>query len=252
MASLQRIVVSVGGAQDGSPAADRAAQLAAASGAALRRVSSVDCEQLLSEAGQLGADLLVTARSRSPADRSAALTQADWDLIRRSPCPVLLTRSASAAGYREILVAVDPMHEHDRPAALDDELIALAGRLAGACGARLRLVHCYLPPQYLPFRAPGAVGGISRDGPVTRLEAHQEALKALAVRHGVPESSVLLEPADPRDGIPDTARRLAADLVVMGAVARSRLRRLLIGSTAEPVLDQLACDVLVVKPPVVG
>jgi nucleotide-binding universal stress UspA family protein len=34
----------------------------------------------------------------------------------------------------------------------------------------------------------------------------------------------------------------------MGAVARSRLRRLLVGSTAEAVMDRLACDVLAVKP----
>jgi universal stress protein E len=34
----------------------------------------------------------------------------------------------------------------------------------------------------------------------------------------------------------------------MGAIARSGLKRLLIGNTAERVLDRLACDVLVLKP----
>jgi universal stress protein E len=34
----------------------------------------------------------------------------------------------------------------------------------------------------------------------------------------------------------------------MGAVSRSALRRLLIGNTAERVLDELGCDVLIVKP----
>ena len=47
------------------------------------------------------------------------------------------------------------------------------------------------------------------------------------------------------------ARLLAAerraDLMVMGAVSRSRLREIFIGSTAERVLDHLPCDVLVVK-----
>jgi universal stress protein E len=36
--------------------------------------------------------------------------------------------------------------------------------------------------------------------------------------------------------------------VVIGAVSRSRLDRVLIGNTAERVLDKLECDVLVVKP----
>jgi universal stress protein E len=42
--------------------------------------------------------------------------------------------------------------------------------------------------------------------------------------------------------------RLRADLLVMGAVSRSRLQELFVGSTAERVLDHLGCDVLVVKP----
>jgi universal stress protein E len=34
----------------------------------------------------------------------------------------------------------------------------------------------------------------------------------------------------------------------MGAVSRSGLKRLLIGNTAERVLDLLTCDILIVKP----
>ena len=41
---------------------------------------------------------------------------------------------------------------------------------------------------------------------------------------------------------------LAASLLVMGAVSRSRLQEIFLGSTAERVLDRIGCDVLVVKP----
>jgi universal stress protein E len=34
----------------------------------------------------------------------------------------------------------------------------------------------------------------------------------------------------------------------MGAISRSGLKRLFIGNTAERILDDLTCDVLVVKP----
>ena len=37
-------------------------------------------------------------------------------------------------------------------------------------------------------------------------------------------------------------------LVVMGALARWSLKRAVIGSTAERVLDSLPCDVLIVRP----
>ena len=37
-------------------------------------------------------------------------------------------------------------------------------------------------------------------------------------------------------------------MVVMGAISRSGLKRLVIGNIAEQVLDALPCDVLVMKP----
>jgi Universal stress protein family len=36
--------------------------------------------------------------------------------------------------------------------------------------------------------------------------------------------------------------------VVMGAVSRSGLKGLFIGNTAERILDELSCDILLVKP----
>jgi universal stress protein E len=44
------------------------------------------------------------------------------------------------------------------------------------------------------------------------------------------------------------AKKLNAAVVVMGAVARNRLKRLFIGATAERTLEHIPCDVLIVKP----
>lgn len=207
-------------------------------------------EGLITEAREFQADLMVTTSSRPSAGRQGALTHTDWELIRHTPCPVLVGRAAPAGGYREIVVAVDPVHAHDEPAALDDRLIGLGLALARAFGARLRLLHCYLPAEYVPLRAPGAFRAGSHGHRPGSIEAHRDALQQLARGHGIPESDIVLELADPREAIPEVANRLGADLVVIGAIARSRLRRLLVGSTTEHVLDRLACDFLAVKPPV--
>ena len=52
----------------------------------------------------------------------------------------------------------------------------------------------------------------------------------------------------PRDILPAFAREYDADLVVMGALARTGLKRRILGSTAEQVLDNLPCDILIVRP----
>ena len=64
-----------------------------------------------------------------------------------------------------------------------------------------------------------------------------ELLAKLAVLEGAP-----------REALPQAARDYKASLVVMGAMSRSGMQRLLVGNTAEAVLDHLTCDVLVMKP----
>jgi universal stress protein E len=44
------------------------------------------------------------------------------------------------------------------------------------------------------------------------------------------------------------AENLKADVVIMGAVARNRWKRLFIGATAERTLEHLPCDLLIIKP----
>ena len=48
--------------------------------------------------------------------------------------------------------------------------------------------------------------------------------------------------------IPDFVRANDIDLLLMGAVARGHLDNALIGQTAERVLEEVECDLLVLKP----
>jgi universal stress protein E len=59
---------------------------------------------------------------------------------------------------------------------------------------------------------------------------------------------VHLEQGAATEVLPRMAEQLGAALMVMGAVSRSRLQEVFLGSTAERVLDRIGCDVLVVKP----
>lgn len=48
--------------------------------------------------------------------------------------------------------------------------------------------------------------------------------------------------------IQDAVEELSVDLVVMGTLGRSGLKGLLVGNTAEKVLNHLTCSILAVKP----
>jgi universal stress protein E len=80
-------------------------------------------------------------------------------------------------------------------------------------------------------------------------EEVERRLRKLGEDAQVRAEHVHLECGEPADIIARCAQSLGADIVVMGAVSRSALERMLIGQTAEQVLDAVDCDVLVVKPP---
>lgn len=54
-------------------------------------------------------------------------------------------------------------------------------------------------------------------------------------------------PADPRGALIDVAKRLPADLIVVGSHGRSGFTKLLLGSVATHVVTHAPCSVLVVK-----
>ena len=41
---------------------------------------------------------------------------------------------------------------------------------------------------------------------------------------------------------------LGVNILVMGAISRSKIDRLLLGSTAEKIIDAVECDILILKP----
>lgn len=177
------------------------------------------------------------------------LSNTDWELIRNCPCPVWLSKPARTRIGGPVVAAVDPMHAHAKPAALDGAIVEHALRFAGQ-PRRVLMAHAYNFPATPPV-IDGAIEAywIMSDQEVRRYEAmlHAELAK-LAARTGIPESNQIVAAGDPALVLPRVVRKYRAALLVMGAVSRSAVRRLFIGHTAERLIDQVACDVLVVKP----
>lgn len=196
--------------------------------------------------------LLVAQSSRKGRAARLVLTQTDYKLIETCPCPVLFIKSTRPYSETVIIAAVDPGRSHDKPAALDDRIIDAAGMIRDALGARLRVFHAGAPWEYAV-----RVQRELRDLPeVVKEDVHaaywngvREQVLALARRHDVGEECVEVLEGDAAQLLPGVARTQSAHIVALGAVSRSRIGRALIGHTSERVLDELECDVLVVKPP---
>ena len=79
-------------------------------------------------------------------------------------------------------------------------------------------------------------------------EDHQKRFGEITSFHGLDDDKAHLIAGLTHEELPLIAENLNADVVVMGAVARNRWKRLFIGATAERTLEHLPCDLLIVKP----
>ena len=186
-------------------------------------------EALIRRALAIDADLIV-AQKRGHHRWPTLLGYTDWELLRASPTPVLLIKNSRYRRRAPVLAAVDPQHARVRSAGLEQRILRSAAALADALKAPLHAV------QVLTSQAPAGA-------------RRRVVLSSLARAAGIKPARIHLLEGDPDTLLPATARRLRAGAVVMGAMSRRGLKRLFIGNSAERLLDDLHCDVFVIKPP---
>jgi universal stress protein E len=147
-----------------------------------------------------------------------------------------------------VLAAIDPSHRFAKPAKLDTRVLAAAAQFSQALEGTVHVMHSYVPVPAGAIPMAGAstplITGIT-EGAQARAK---EDLKAALADTRIPRERQHLVQGPPFETIPRLAQQLGSGLVVMGAISRSGLKRMLIGNTAERILNSLTADVLVVKP----
>jgi universal stress protein E len=205
-------------------------------------------EAIVRQALRVRADLIVVGPHPGTHKAPWLLRLTDWELVRVSPLPLLLVRNPRAYRHPAVLAAIDPTHAYAKPLQLDREILKLGEATASGLHGTLHAVHAY---SVLPVAGiapatltPGAWREVERQAERSASEGFERALRPVRV----PRTRRYLFASNPIDAITEAARRSRSAIVVMGAVSRSGIKRLVIGNTAERILDVLSCDVLVVKP----
>lgn len=259
-----RLLLSEPDAQMASVVRDRGQTLEALAAPGRRSGVEVDTKilrgridtELVREIQRDGFDLLV--KEADPGwNRNFGPT--DTILLRTSPCPVWLEApSARGAPIARVLAPIDPTPESLEPIGADDrrvlndKVLRLAQAIARDEGAELHVVHAWSAP------AEGLLRNWVSDmpNPYTAYveqsrHAADQALGEVLERHPcgpVPRQVHLLQGDCPDEVVARFADEQGIDLIVMGTSARTGLAAALFGSTAESILNQVACSVLAVKP----
>ncbi|MFD2176640.1 universal stress protein UspE [Veronia pacifica] len=191
-------------------------------------------------------DLLVKATHMHDKLGSVIFTPTDWHLLRKCPCPVLLVKEHGWPENGKILTAVNVSSDNEAHIDLNDKLISESNAIASLLNAEVHLVNAYPAtpvnitvelPEFDPSSYTDAVRG-----------HHLLTMKTLRQKHSINDDLTHVEEGLPEDVIPEVAKKLDAELVILGTTGRSGLSAVFIGNTAEHTIDQLDCDLLAIKP----
>ena len=139
--------------------------------------------------------------------------------------------------FRRILIALDE-------SAIAAHAVEVGSELAAALKAQSALV--YVLDATRAFQPDG---GIPAAELVASLKREGQLFLAAAAQHTAePPAWQFVREGKPADQILATAREWDADAIVVGTHGRSGVSRLVLGSTAEAVVRQAPCPVLVIKP----
>ncbi len=171
-------------------------------------------------------------------------------LLRKCPCPVWVIRP-SRARIQRVLAAVNPDPEESD---LNRNILELAASMVERFGGELHLVHAWELYGEATMRSSAFVHTTPAElnALLGQEEAsHAEALADLLTTTGLRDApwQIHLDKGPAEDVITRVIAKSRINLLIMGTIARTRIAGVLIGNTAEKILDDVRCSVVAVKPP---
>jgi len=200
-------------------------------------------EAIIKQAEKIRPDLVLKSTHHHSLIERSLVSNTDWRLIRKCPVPLLLVKPVPWKEDGSIVTAVDPLHNKAAQTTLDHHLIGSAELLASQLDQTPRIFHSYFPfvSSMLPM------GGENPDHMANIRQLHETKLMELLEEHNIAEENVQLSQGDLVPTLITYLESVDANALVIGALSRNVIERAIVGNTAEKILEDCPCDVLVLK-----
>lgn len=208
-------------------------------------------------------DLVIKTASPLSGVQTFLFGSTDQHLVRKCPCPVWLHMANAPSLPKSVIAAVDvddwDAEEPETLAALNYRVIEKSLRVASSSEATVHVLHAWeadfegLIRTFVPSADAQAVEqNYLQEVKSARKKAMSKLLEPFEEEtntRGLPVIVPHLVEGNAREVIPQHVKATKADAVVMGTVARTGLSGVIIGNTAEDILNNVDCSVIAVKPP---
>ncbi len=176
--------------------------------------------------------------------RTLVHTPLDWQLLEQCPKPVYIAATGRRKTSGNVLAALDFRHRDRRHRALNLRVLETAREFANMSGGQLHCVNVVEFSQVLSDLDLIDPRRIKQKA----LANNQELMNALLEPFGVPKSRMHTPLGKVGQMVATTARKINADLLVIGTSAKRKGGAALLGNSAQRTLEKSPCDVLAVHP----
>lgn len=216
-------------------------------------------QKIIELAGSLEHSLLIKAPCPDNGLRKKLFGGIDLQLMRACPCPVEIGRVVRKEGLSRVCVALDYDGPDERKYLLNERLLDAALLALSNRHLDLYILHAWtiyghsllasgrgkLSPENLEKLNESEYA--QREAWLqNRLAQFVSKLDDGQVERFTPRVEILR--GQPIDVIPHRVDELDADLLCLGTASRSGLKALLVGNSAEEILQRVNCAVGVIKP----
>ena len=210
----------------------------------------VSSQVTIEVAQRIGADLIVRTTKGKHSRQPGRLGTSSQKLIQRPPCPVWLIAPSRGPDLQTIVATVDASPGDEAHQQFNRRIMKIATTLADRQRAKLLVSYVWslYGSEMLRHRLPA-----SEFESLIKFnrQKHRQSFDALLLEFGLHvggPASRMLE-GEPSVAIPELCEKENADLLICGTVARQGIPGLLLGNTAERIVQRVPCSILAVTPP---
>lgn len=200
-------------------------------------------ESIIDQAAATEPDILLKSTHHHSTLQRTLISNTDWRLIRKCPSPLLLVKPGDWHEEGCIVTAVDPLHSKSEQSQLDRKLVDHTAGLSRLFKAEPWVFHSYYPFVSTLF----PLGGETQEHLGRISELHRDKVMTLLEGSDIPDANVQLSEGDLVSELIRFLRSKQTNLLVIGALSRNVFERAIVGNTAERILEDCPCDILVLK-----
>ena len=195
-------------------------------------------------------DLIIkAANAEDDTWTSFFITPVDWQLLRKVELPVFLVKDQEWKENKILLLAVCSINQKITNR-INTMLLREAQIVAMLTNSTIHLVNAVpIPALNITADIPGIVPDYYNEAVHQR---HAEQLHEFAKNHNIPLENTHVIDGLPDDVIPTLAKNLDVNAVMMGSVGRDGFTGSVVGNTAELIIDDVKCDLIVLKTPIIN